>query len=148
MWNFSSVSQQRLCGWQLPVQITRPPSFINDKMSDKQLLDKDNSKPYKKHEIIIAVFAVLILVGFYFSQDEPQALQVQLKQPPYDLTSQQFNFIYFMTNIPNVVLGVVGGIIIDKIGIQKAGIIFSLGILLAQSVVTFSIYWRTAEFYE
>lgn len=52
-----------------------------------------------------------------------------------------------MTNIPNVVLGVVGGIIIDKVGIQKAGIIFSLGILLAQCVVTFSIYWRTADFY-
>lgn len=48
-------------------------------MSDKALLDKVSDKPYKKHEIIIAIFAVLILVGFYFSQDEPQALQVHLK---------------------------------------------------------------------
>lgn len=39
------------------------------------------------------------------------------------------------------------GIIIDKIGVKKAGIIFSFGILLAQSLVTFSLYWKTSNFY-
>ena len=106
------------------------------------------NKPYERREYIITFCAILILVGIYFSQDEPQALQVPLKAEPFSLSGTQFNFIYFITNIPVVVLSVIGGIVIDRIGVKKAGVIFSLGVLLAQSVVTFSLYWKTSGFYD
>lgn len=111
-------------------------------MSDKSLLEKPSRPALTKKEVLMTLLAISILIGFYLCQDEPQALQVQLKEPPYNLTGSQFNFIYFFTNIPNVVLPVLSGMLIDKIGVRKSGIVFSLGVFVAQAVVTFSIYWR------
>lgn len=106
------------------------------------------SKSYQRHEYIISFCAILILVGIYFSQDEPQALQVPLKNEPFNLTGAQFNFIYFITNFPIVLFSILGGIIIDRVGVKKAGIIFALVIFLAQSLVTFSLYWKVSDFYD
>jgi MFS family permease len=42
-----------------------------------------------------------------------------------------------------VVFPVLSGMLIDKIGVRKAGLIFGFGVFLAQLAVTATIYWRS-----
>jgi hypothetical protein len=43
---------------------------------------------------------------------------------------------------PNVLLNVIGGVIIDKVGVIKSVVLFGFFIFAAQALVTFSIFWR------
>lgn len=57
-------------------------------------------------------------MGSYFCYDNPAPLKTDLTKEPYNLSESQWSGLYSIYSFPNMVLPLVGGIFIDKIGIR------------------------------
>eukprot|EP01084_Bolivina_argentea_P190389 327198_1 len=55
------------------------------------------------------------LFGNYYCYDNPTALATQM-QSEYDLSDTQYNLLYSVYSIPNIILPLLGGALGDKIG--------------------------------
>ena len=64
------------------------------------------------------MLAIFYEVAPYFCYDNPAPLKTKLKEPPFNLTDGQFNDLYSIYSLPNMVLPLFGGVFMDKIGIK------------------------------
>ena len=66
------------------------------------------------------IFGCFFLMGSYYCYDNPAALASYLEDTtqPWYLTSRQVNVLYSVYSLPNTVLPLLGGILLDKIGIK------------------------------
>ena len=85
-------------------------------------------------------FGCLFLMGSYFCYDNPAPLKATLKAPPFDLSDGQFNALYSIYSLPNTVLPLAGGILLDKMGIRLGLILFTIVLTCGQLVFTFGGY--------
>ena len=60
----------------------------------------------------------LFLSGLYYCMDNPAPLKHALLSEPYNLTERQWSALYSIYSLPNIILPLLGGIFIDKIGIR------------------------------
>lgn len=82
-------------------------------------------------------FACFFLLGSYFCYDNPNALSNQLKK--YVTTSEiKYNQLYSVYSYPNVILPLLGGVLIDKIGLNFSIILFSTLLVIGQGVFALS----------
>ena len=82
-------------------------------------------------------FACFFLLGSYFCYDNPNALSDQLQN--YVATSDvKYNMLYSVYSYPNVILPLIGGVLIDKIGINFSIILFSSLLVLGQGIFAIS----------
>lgn len=115
---------------------------VHDQESVKDLLlDKKVSFRYTGMRWLALFFSCMLLMGSYFSYDNPQALQGQLEDPNgrYKLTGVQFNLLYSVYSFPNIILPLFGGILVDKIGARIAILLFSCLLILGQCVFAFGV---------
>jgi len=65
-------------------------------------------------------FGCFFLMGSYFCYDNPAPLKSILisKDDGFDFSDFQFNMLYSVYSLPNTVLPLAGGILMDKIGIR------------------------------
>ncbi len=61
-------------------------------------------------------FGCFFLMGSYFCYDNPAPLKSRLVAPPFDFSDTQFNALYSIYSLPNTVLPIAGGVLMDKIG--------------------------------
>lgn len=73
--------------------------------------------------------------GPFFCFDNPQALQTYL-QADLQISDSQFALLYSVYSFPNIVLPLIGGAIIDKLGVRIAIILFATFLIGGQVVVT------------
>ena len=78
---------------------------------------------------LMLFFATIFMMGSYYCYDNPAPLKSKLTSDPFDLTETQFNALYTIYALPNIVLPVFGGIFMDKIG-------FRFGLILFTSILT------------
>ena len=71
-------------------------------------------------------FGCLFLMGSYFCYDNPAPLKNTLEAPPYDFSNAQFNALYSIYSLPNTVLPLLGGIMLDRIGIRVGLVMFTV----------------------
>ena len=67
----------------------------------------------------------LFLMGNYFCSDNPATLQDTL-QNKLDINTAQYGLFVTIYSAPNFVLPLVGGILLDKIGVRAGLIIFTI----------------------
>jgi|ERR1712166_179545 len=67
---------------------------------------------------LMLVFGCFFLMGSYFCFDIPASLGPYFKKPPYNYGSKQIALMYSVYSFPNTVLPLVGGVLIDKIGVK------------------------------
>ena len=67
----------------------------------------------------------LFLMGNYFCSDNPATLQGTL-QTKLDINTAQYGLFVTIYSAPNFVLPLVGGILLDKIGVRAGLIIFTI----------------------
>jgi MFS family permease len=101
-------------------------------MSEKTYIPK----PQRPVRWLILLLACVMMIGNYYSYDTPAALYTQLKQmmgggPGFD---QNFNLLYTVYSIPNMVLPFFGGFFVDKLGAPRCLLIFCTCLCLGQSV--------------
>lgn len=91
--------------------------------------------------------ACLLMVGNYYSFDNPSALQNFLtdENGDFKLSNVQYNLLYSVYSFPNIILPFFGGIMIDKIGVRIGVILFSLLLIIGQFLFmlggTIGAYW-------
>ncbi|OMJ68155.1 hypothetical protein SteCoe_34476 [Stentor coeruleus] len=102
-----------------------------------QLLPSNPQNPPRIRYLIILLAYVLCL-GSYFIYDNPAALQTQL-QHTLGIDSIKYNLFYSVYSFPNIIIPILGGYLVDRIGNRNCNIVFTLLILLGQALFTFSV---------
>ena len=84
-------------------------------------------------------FQSLMVIGGYYIDDIPQALQSKFQEPPFNLSNLQFNLLYSVYLFPNAILPFLGGMLIDNFGIRPMMLLFSMMIVLGQVFFTIGV---------
>jgi nitrate/nitrite transporter NarK len=75
---------------------------------------------------LMLAFGCFFLMGSYFCFDNPAPLKTKLTSPPFNFSPTQFNALYSIYSFPNMILPLVGGIAMDKLGVRLGLICFTV----------------------
>ncbi|CAD8118594.1 unnamed protein product [Paramecium sonneborni] len=87
-----------------------------------------------KWRFLAVSLAALILLGNNYSFDNPQALQTQIQQE-LEINIIQFNLLYSVFALPNIFLTILGGMIIDRLGVRFGIFTFTLIVTIGQLII-------------
>ena len=79
------------------------------------------------------VLTCCFVLGSYFCYDNPGPLETQLEHD-LNLDSAHFSLLYTVYSMPNMVLPVLGGIFLDKIGIRSGLLLFTVILTIGQGI--------------
>ena len=83
-------------------------------------------------DILLIFLGTIIVVGYGYSMDMPQALELPLRGEPYNLNSIEFNILYFATYLPILITDLPLGVILDKFPLQKTVVVIALSSFIAE----------------
>lgn len=75
-------------------------------------------------KLMVLATACSFLVGSYFCYDIPGTLKTQIMKD-FGISQTKENLLYTVYSFPNFVLPLIGGILLDKIGIRVCLILFT-----------------------
>lgn len=81
----------------------------------------------------------LLLVGYFAAYDSPQPLQTAIESI-LGLDTQHYSYFYSLLAVPNIILPLFAGYIVDSLGVRPSMIVFATLVLLGQTVFTFGSY--------
>jgi len=81
----------------------------------------------------------LILFGNFYCYDTPQALESHLINE-LKISSKQYNLLYSIISMPNILLPFFGGYIADYFGIRKGLLLFQSLITVGQAIFVYGAY--------
>lgn len=92
-------------------------------------------KSYKKSNIrwCMLVMACFFMLGNNFSYDSPGPLETQLRKQ-FNMDSYHYSLLYTVYSLPNMFLPILGGILLDSIGIRSGLILFATILAIGQGV--------------
>ncbi len=85
---------------------------------------------------IALFFCCLSTLGGYYCTDAISPLQTPIMEL-FKIDAAQFNVIFSAYSTPNIIMPLLGGFIIDKLGVRIGLSLFALLVCLGQAVVTF-----------
>lgn len=91
----------------------------------------------ERDDILLIALATLVVAGYGYSMDMPQALEVPLREPPFNFTSMEFNLLYVFTYLPIIFTDIPIGVLLDKFPLQRTVIIITLIGFLSQIITAF-----------
>lgn len=91
---------------------------------------------------VLLILMGTVSFGCSFVYDLPQALQTQFQSKPLDLDYSEFDLLYSVYSIPNVILPIIGGLLTKMLGVKLGIIIFSFLSLQGQVVFTLGVFWK------
>ncbi|CAD8168092.1 unnamed protein product [Paramecium octaurelia] len=97
---------------------------------------KQDKQKIKTTRLIILILSALLLFGNNYSFDNPQALQSQIMEEVH-ISLTEFNYLYSFFSFPNILLTLIGGYLIDRIGSRKSIIIFASLVTVSQTIIAF-----------
>ena len=98
--------------------------------------------------IIYLSFIIHIIIGSYYAYDIPSALHQQLQDymPPSDQYETNFNLLYTVYSIPNVILPLFGGNIVDRYGAPRCLTLFATFVCMGAILLSLGVTnqsWNT-----
>ena len=63
-------------------------------------------------------FGCFFLMGNTFCFDNPAPLKHKLESAPFNLSDSQWSGLYSIYSLPNMIMPLLGGIFIDKLGVR------------------------------
>ncbi|KAJ3256392.1 hypothetical protein HK103_005521 [Boothiomyces macroporosus] len=84
----------------------------------------------------------LLTAGNYYCYDLPAALNVPLRKwldTEYNLYQTQINLLYSVYSLPNIILPLIGGVLIDKIGSNAMIVLFSSLVCVGQAIFAYGV---------
>ena len=82
------------------------------------------------------------LMGNYFVMDNPAILEVSIEND-LNIKPTQYAMFYSFYSYPNIILPLIGGLMLDKIGVRLGLIVFTLFVTVGQLIFTFGGYWKS-----
>ena len=83
---------------------------------------------------LVLFFGTVFFMGSYFCYDNPAALKSKFTSDPFDLSETQFNALYTIYALPNMILPIFGGIFMDKLGFRFGLILFTVILTIGQLI--------------
>lgn len=99
-----------------------------------------------KRDAFLLFLAVGIIIGYTYSVDIPQALEVPLRKPPYNFTTVEFNLLYFSTFVLIGFLQVPFGVFVDRYPIKRTLLALLIILCLSQTVIGLMFEFRPAGY--
>lgn len=81
----------------------------------------------------------LVNFALYYCYHLPQALQPPIEEK-YGLNDVQFNILYSIYSLPNIILPFIGGVLIDHLGVRIAMNLFGFILIIGQGLFTYGAY--------
>lgn len=118
------------------------PETVQGNNVQEYLLDKKLSFRLIGYRWLGLTFCCIVMMGSYFCFDNPSALQTKFtdKGGLYRISGTQVNLLYSVYSFPNIILPFFGGILVDKIGVRVAILLFSGLLILGQLIFTYGVY--------
>ncbi|KAI8601480.1 major facilitator superfamily domain-containing protein [Dissophora ornata] len=91
---------------------------------------------------LVLLLACLLLFGNYYCYDIPAALNVQLQEwlgTDYATHQYHLNLLYSVYSLPNIVLPLLGGFLIDRLSASRMLILFSLCVCAGQGIFAIGV---------
>src|ERR1700758_5861576 len=82
-------------------------------------------QPSRLYRWLVLIFVSLAMFGSYYAYDALSPLADVLKQQ-LGFSDLDIGFLQFMYSFPNIFTVVIGGFIIDRIGLRRAMMIFAM----------------------
>ena len=101
-----------------------------------------------RNEWLFTVLSILIVTGYTYTLDWPQALETPLREPPYNFSTFQFNMLYFAALLPVGLLGIAIGITIDRIPLPISIMVITLLGFVAQLTIAMCFLTMFTGFYD
>ncbi|CAK4694847.1 hypothetical protein LEN26_009553 [Aphanomyces euteiches] len=96
-------------------------------------MDRDTTKRY------VLVFSSMLVMGLMYCYDNPSALKNQLQQHFHHLPKAQFEYLFNLTyslySVPNTILPLIGGVLIDRVGVHLMAVALAGLVLLGQLTI-------------
>lgn len=86
----------------------------------------------KLEDKIITAMGLVIVIGYGYSVDMPQALEAPLREAPYGLSSIQINLLYFSTFLPVMFSDIPLGTVLDKYSMKVTVLVIAFSSFLAE----------------
>ena len=80
----------------------------------------------------------LVLIGYFAVFDSPQPLETAIKATLH-VNDQQYSCLYSFLAIPNIVLPVIAGYIVDIVGVRLSMTAFALLVFVGQVILTYGL---------
>ena len=88
---------------------------------------------------IVVIFASFLVFGNDYCYDLPQALETPL-QKDFNIGEVEYNLLYSVYSLPNILLPFVGGYILDYFGIKFGVLLYNFLIIVGQTLFTVGCY--------
>ncbi|XP_074602665.1 lysosomal dipeptide transporter MFSD1-like [Brevipalpus obovatus] len=113
----------------------------NEELHERSTFYENLASPkYRLHRYLVLIVLCMINLGSYYIYDNPGALSVQIERD-MNVTNTEYTTLYSMYSWPNVILGLFGGFLIDRVvGVRIGTLLFSFFICLGQLILAFGAY--------
>lgn len=102
----------------------------------------------RSFRLLILVGACVLTFGAYFSQDVPGAVGTKKMSEFYDVSTTGYSLLYSVYALPNMVLPLIGGMLIDRyLGPKFGGILFAGVVVLGQAIFSLGTLFPTSGGY-
>jgi len=115
------------------------PLFDDPALAKKDEKEEEEFPPMKSDSLMrwpVLMLSCTAMIGNYYCYDNPAALKTQLQEFA-NLNEQQYNLLYTVYSIPNIILPFFGGYLCDMLGASRAFSIFASFLVGGQVVFAF-----------
>lgn len=125
-----------------------PVSGVSCAENDMPLVETINADVDKEDpkrgplRFLLLLFCAIFMFGNYYFLDQTTAIQDSLVNENI-LSSEEFGILSSVYSYPNCVLPLLGGFLLDRIGVDAACIGFAFLVLAGQAIFTLGLYLRS-----
>jgi len=109
---------------------------------DKKLYHDTTPKDLSPRKTALKWFALfsccMCTMGGYYCHDAASPLQTPIMEI-FGISATKFNLIYTVYSLPNIVMPLLGGFIIDKLGVRTGLTLFASLIIFGQIIITIGV---------
>ncbi|KAI8917230.1 major facilitator superfamily domain-containing protein [Powellomyces hirtus] len=94
---------------------------------------------------LLLFFACTVMFSNYYCYDIPAALNVPLQkwlEAPYDKYQWQINLLYTVYSLPNIILPLIGGLLVDNLSATTMLVVFATLVSVGQTIFATGIVLR------
>lgn len=103
-------------------------SMNNTENSESESIEVVNKPSIRNGKLrwLMLIFGCMFLMGSYYCYDIPASCATYFGDAPYGYGAGKINLMYQIYSFPNIVLPLLGGILIDKIGVKISLMLFTI----------------------
>jgi MFS family permease len=120
-----------------------PPSHLTVRLKSRKRFDRaERTRVFNFVRVLIVAVVCIICFGGYLNFDVPGALNVDIKQS-LGVDDDEMGLLYAVYTLPNVVVVIFGGLLIDRIGLRITTLMFAALVVLGAALLAVSVFYRS-----